>query len=71
MIADKMTALQAKKVKALAERFGSDLEHTRVDFNNFGLPSGWVVATVYPVGWYEAARPKIVAGIDPDGCAHT
>ena len=48
-----MTEQQLDAIKALAERYGSDLFSTDVVHSPFDLPEGWVSVVVHRKGWLE------------------
>jgi len=70
-----MTAQQLDAVKALAKRFNSDLDHTNVVTDAFGLPTGWVSVAVHAKGTKpgegSVSTLQIVAGVSPEGSVHT
>lgn len=70
-----MTAQQLDATKRLAERFGSDLAHTSVLHEPYGLPEGWISAIIYkketPLADNGVENILITAGISPAGETHT
>lgn len=70
-----MTEQQLSAVKALAERFSSDLSHTEVVHDPHGLPPRWVAVAVYAKGSSTSERNrqnlKIFAGVSPEGDVHS
>ena len=69
-----ITDKQRAAIKALAERYNSDLDHTDVLPNAFGLPDGWAHVAVWsPKCGASTTEPRVavVAGVSPDGDVHT